>query len=469
GFYIIAPSIVEPDEKFEIRFKILSEPYFVGSGCWIGIPNLKSPFNLSPRGIKYLDNVYSGNPGEIEVEIENKKIKYFDYHGVYKNDKRKFGTISDFVFESTGIKFIRIKHPETGIEGVSNPIIVKEKPDCKIYWGDLHSQTLFSDGLRCPEELYTFARDEAFLDFFCVSDHSEWITDRQWDYFCAVANDFNCDGRFVTLIAQEWTDHKAGHRNIYFPGKCGKILRAGINDINSVYETARKYGALVIPHHSANVNMGVDWRFAHDSELERLVEIYSVWGNSEMNAENGNTRPIRVSGGEKKGQHVIDALNMGYRFGFVGGGDIHDGRPGDELHNFQDSPADYKNLYRQGLTAIKTKNLTRKDLFEALYCRQCYATSNIRPILNFSINGVDSGGTITDSGKLYFSVSGVSEVLFEKLVIVSDGKEYRSFEIKDRHFDIEFESNYSGEKYFYARLKRADGELAWLSPIWIGE
>lgn len=467
GIYAVVPSIVGVDEEFTLRFKILTKPYPVGSACWIKPPNLKSPFNLSPRGIRYLDNVYEGEVREIEIEFENKKIRFSNYSGVFINDKRLFGKIQGLRFSEPGVKFIRLFQPDTGIETYSNPVIVMEKPEYRIFWGDLHSQTFFSDGLRCPEELYTFARDEAFLDFFSVSDHSEWITDRQWEYFCSVAGDFNEDGRFVTLIAQEWTDHNIGHRNIYYPGNTGPVLRAGIDTIEDVYEIAFRYKALVIPHHSANAKMGVNWNIAHNPEVERLVEIYSVWGNSEMNENQGNTRPIKVLGGEKIGQHVVDALDMGYRFGFVGGGDIHDGRPGDELHSLQDSVSDYKNLYRQGITAVKAEKLDRKNIFNGLYNRRCYATSNIRAFFDFFINGIESGNEIDEENKLCFKISGVSEVPFKRVVIISDGKVCRLFSIRKNQFNIEFEHNYRGEKYFYVRVERTDGEMAWLSPVWI--
>ncbi len=200
GIYAIAPSILEPGEEFILRFKILTQPYPAGWSSWIRVPSLKSPFNRSPRGIEYLDNVYAGDLDEVEIEIDGEKIKFRDFHGVYSKDVRKFGTVSGLKFITSGIKFIKISLPSSEIFCLSNPIFVKEKAEDRIYWGDLHSQTFFSDGLRCPEELYTFARDEAFLDFFSVSDHSEWITDRQWDYFCAVANDFNEDGRNGLII-----------------------------------------------------------------------------------------------------------------------------------------------------------------------------------------------------------------------------------------------------------------------------
>lgn len=467
GIYIVAPSVLKTGEEFTLKFKILTEPYIVDWSCWIKPPNLAGPYNLSPRGIRYLDNVYSGDIKAVEVDLDGRKIRFDEFHGIFQGDKRRFGTISGLRFDTSGIKFVKIRYPQAGIEATSNPIMVKDKIDYKIYWGDPHSQTFFSDGLRCPEELYTFARDEAFLDFFSVSDHSEYITDRQWEYFCSVANDFNENGRFVTLIAQEWTDHKIGHRNIYYSRDYGPILRAGIDGIEKVYEVAHKHKALVIPHHSANVRMGVNWNLGHDAEVEKLVEIYSVWGNSEISKEQGNTRPITVLGGEKHGQHVVDALNMNYKFGFVAGGDIHDGRPGDELHSLQEKVESYKNLYRQGITAVYAKNLTRRDIFDALWERKCYATSNIKPVLNFSINGVDSGSTISEPKKLYFSISGASEVPFRKIFVISGGKVYREFSIEGNYFEQEFENNYSGEQYFYVRVQRVDGEMAWLTPIWI--
>jgi hypothetical protein len=70
GIYSIAPSLVSAGEQFALKFKILTEPYAVGSACWIKVPSLKGPFNFSPRGITYLDNVYDGDIGEIEIEFE---------------------------------------------------------------------------------------------------------------------------------------------------------------------------------------------------------------------------------------------------------------------------------------------------------------------------------------------------------------------------------------------------------------
>lgn len=358
GFLVVAPSCVGVNESFSLKIKALTTPYKVGWACYRKIPQQIGPYNLSSRGIAYMDNVPPDWQGRILIESESyegKKELLFDgKQGTFSGDKRPIGQIDHCRFNTPGTKFISVRDLECGIIGTSNAVVVTQEPPSKrVFWGDLHSQTIFSDGLRCPEELYTFARDEAFLDIFALADHTEFLTDDQWDYFTAVNNRFNDDDddhHFVTLVGQEWTNHKFGHRNLYYPGNSGPILRCDDpidGKLERVYQVAREYGALVIPHHSANVVMGVNWSLGHDPEVERLCEIHSVWGNSERPEEAGNPYPIRTLQGEKPGQHVLDALKLGRKFGLIGGGDIHDGRPGDELHSLQTQPGGYNLLRRQ--------------------------------------------------------------------------------------------------------------------------
>lgn len=477
GFYLVAPSIASTGEEIVLKGKVLTEPYTVGWKCYAGKPpGFEGIYNLSPRGIAYMDNVIKDWQGTVSIDggagyegSAEHSISKPSSH--YKGDNRVFFKIPGIRFSAPGVKFIKVRDKKTGIESVSNAILVTEKPmPLKLYWADLHSQTFFSDGLRCPEELYTFAKEEAFLDMFAVSDHSEGISDRQWEYFQAVTNDFNKDGEFVTLIGQEWTNPELGHRNIYYPGNGGPILRADSpSELEKLYETAKKHKALVIPHHSANVTMGVDWSKGHNAEVEKLVETYSIWGNSELSAAKGNTRPIRVGGGEKEGQHVIDALARGYRFGFVGGGDIHDGRPGDELHSLQKKPVQYIHLYRQGLTGIWASGLTREKVFGALRDRTVYAASNVRVILNFSVSGKPMGSIIKcrEQKVLHVKIFAASEVPVALIEIIKNGEVLKKTEVNKQVTDVSFEDRDVQPGYCYARVTRQDGEMAWSSPVWI--
>ncbi|MDP6381212.1 MAG: CehA/McbA family metallohydrolase, partial [Phycisphaerae bacterium] len=376
-------------------------------------------------------------------------------------------------FDKPGAGCITVCDPESGVSARSNPIIVTESPPAeRIYWGDLHSQTYFSDGLRSPEQLYSFARDEAFLDIFALADHAEGLTDRQWDYFVAVTNDYNDPGSFATLVGFEWTCHRYGHRNVYYPGESGPILRSSDpaqSELSCVYKVAREHGALVIPHHSANEIMGVNWQLGHDSEVERLVEIHSIWGNSERPGPAGNPFPIRFGDGEKAGQHVIDALALGRRFGFIGGGDIHDGRPGDELHNLQSEPEDYRLLRRQGIMAVRAKELTREAIFDALWNRQVYATTNCRIYLDLDVCGAPMGSCVEERGRRPIRVHAVSEVPILRIEIVRNGADWHSITSDQMEVVCEIEdTGAGGPAWYYARVTRSDGQMAWSSPVWVG-
>lgn len=476
GFLVVAPSCVGVNEPFSLKIKALTAPYHVDWRCYTMIPRLAGPFNLSPRGIAYMDNVPPDWNGQVTIEAGDyqgaSELIFDGKQGAFPGDKRPIGIVEDCRFTDPGVKFITVRDPESGVESKSNAIVVtSESPSKRIFWGDIHSQTIFSDGLRCPEELYSFARDEAFLDIFALADHSESLTDDQWDYFTATTNRFNHDHHFVTLVGQEWTSHNFGHRNIYYPGDSGPILRCSDpvdGQLERVYKVAREHGALVIPHHSANVVMGVNWSLGHDPEVERLCEIHSVWGNSERPADAGNPYPIRTMRGEKTGQHVVDALKRGRRFGFIGGGDIHDGRPGDELHSLQETPEEYRLLWRQGIMGVWTADLTRQSVFEALWNRRVFGATNARIFLEFSVCGAPMGSQIETAGNRPIHIRAVSESPITTIDIVRDGEDWNSMKFDRQDVDWEIEDTDAvSPAWYYARVTCANGGMAWSSPVWV--
>ena len=473
GIYLVAPSTVAVGETFSLGIKLLTEPYFARFACpYHSRPAPDGRFNLSPRGIKYMDNVPAEWQGAVLLDGGE---GYDGPETISFDEGRPIRRIEGLSFSAPGTKFITAREPTTGLTAPSNPIrVTAEPPAERLFWGDIHSQTIFSDGLRSPEELYTFARDEAFLDVFALSDHTECLTDRQWDYFVAVTNDFNQPGRFATLVGQEWTSRRpCGHRNVYYPGDGGPILRAddpAYADLEKVYELARERGALVIPHQSANAEMGVDWSQGYDPEVERLVEMHSIWGNSERPAEQGNPFPIRTNGGEKPGRHVVDALALGRRYGFVAGGDIHDGRPGDELHALQERPEQYRLLRRQGIMGVWARELTREAIFDALWNRRVFATTNVRTFLRFSIDGHPMGSRISADGDLSVVVEAASSSPFARIDLVCSGADVQTLE--PHGSEVRWETRAPApteDAWYYARLTREDGNMAWSSPIWVSK
>ncbi len=482
GMLIVIPSRLGVGEPFELKVKLLGPVQVVPSfgGALNPKPRPRGPYNLNPsRGIQYLDSCLGQWRGRLRLDAPNLDGPdqiVFDgcSQGVFPGDRRPILTVSGLRWKAPDIQFLRLIDTDSGLEAWSNPTCVTEQPPTeRIWWGDPHWQTFFSDGIRCPEELYAFARDEAFLDFGAISDHMEAVTDRQWDYFQAVTDDANEPGRFVTLHGQEWTNHDPsvgapGHRNIYFRRKGAPPLRSTDGDCNTLEKLWRLLDALpageaiVVPHHSANTVMGVDWSLGWNPRYEKAVEIYSVWGNSERPAEQGNPRPIRSLDGEMPGRHVIDALKRGYRFGFLGGGDIHDGRPGDDLHTEQSDVAGYQeHLWPQGFTAAMASGLTRDAVFDAIGNRATYATTRSRIYLEVSPSVGQRAATL--------AVRAASEDGLREVTLIRNGDDLQSAAggTDSRIAEVQFAlGEMAAEEFCYVRAVTEAGNMAWSSPLW---
>ena len=479
---IVMPSRIGVGEEFSIKVRVLGEVREIPCvGQWNTMkPDLHGPFNLNvQRQIQFVDNTLPEWSGRLIVEaegLEGPTELMFDgrNQGVYSNDPRPIKVFGGFHWSRPGFGFIRLTDPESGCTASANVACVTEdQPSTRLFWGDPHWQTFFSDGIRCPEELYAFARDEGFLDFGAISDHMEAVTQRQWEYFQAVTNDYNEPGRFVTLHGQEWTHHiqaygAPGHRNIYYRGDGGPILRCTDSDCNSLEKLWKKLDSfggidsIAIPHHPANTVMGVDWEQGWNPKYEKAVEIHSVWGNSERHSDDGNPLPLAAAclKGEKRGRHVIDALKLGYRFGFVGGGDIHDGRPGDALNN-ESYPARNFRSKPEGFTAVEVPTLTREHVFDAIVQHKTYATTQCRIYLDVRVDG--------SAAKPQVRVDAASEEGIAAVVVVRNGIDSERI-TPDSDARIVTADRSIGElareDFCYLRVETAGGNLAWSSPFW---
>lgn len=475
--FCIISSTLGVGEEFHLSIKVLGDIRVIESSSFSWsprMPKLAGPFNrCTARKIQYIDNVLPSWTGKLEVDggtaLDGPKEVVFDgtSQGVFTGDTRPIRSFGGFRWKKSGFQFIKLIEPVSGVTVYSNPVYVSEKiPSTRIVWGDPHWQTFFSDGIRSPEELYAFARDEAFLDFGAISDHMEAISERQWDYFKAVTNDYNEPGRFATLLGQEWTNHKFGHRNVYYRGDNGPAVRSNDSDCNTLEKLWKKLDShpeldtIAIPHHSANTVMGVDWSQGWNPKYEKAVEMYSCWGSSECHKDDGNIRPIRASGGEVRGRHVRDALNLGYKMGFVGAGDIHDGRPGDSLSEFQPEVELYKDLYPQGLTAALAPSLSRENVFDAIKNHSTYATTHRRIFLDVRKS--------VQAGKLQLEIKAASEDGIKDVKVIFNGNEIETLKPDDdsriiiRQVCID---KPSGSDYCYVRVRTVSGDMAWSSPF----
>jgi hypothetical protein len=275
-----------------------------------------------------------------------------------------------------------------GLTAESNPLQVSTA-GARILWADLHNHSNFSDGTGVPEDLFLYARDVAALDVFTLTDHDHWgvrFLDQHpdmWEEIQELTERFHEPGRFVTLLGFEWTNWIYGHRHVLYFQDRGEVHSSVDPQTETpvlLWAALRESGsqAMTIAHHSAGGPVSIDWSIPPDPEFEPVTEIASVHGSSEaLDSPALIYSPV-------PGNFVRDALGLGYRLGFVGSSDSHDGHPG--LAHLA-SPS-------SGLAAILAEDLTREAVYEALKSRRVYATTGQRILLRVAFGGHPMGATI---------------------------------------------------------------------------
>jgi hypothetical protein len=353
-------------------------------------------------------------------------------------------------------------HGPGGLDAESNPMVVSaELP--RVLWGDLQIHSNYSDGTGIPEDLYDYARNVAALDLAAVTDHDHWGTpflDQSpalWEEIVQQTGRAHEPGRFVTLLGYEWTSWIHGHRHVLFGGAAGELL----SSIDPRYDTPqelwaglRDRDALTLAHHSAGDPVAIDWSVPPDQALETVTEIVSVHGSSEA-----ADSPFPVNGA-LAGNHVRDALDRGYRLGFVGSGDGHDGHPG----------LAHLGARTGGLAAILSEELTRPAVLEALRARRTYATSGPRILLAATLGGHPMGAVLpVPERPAALEVRVVAPRSLARIDLVRSGKVMESISGEGRR-ELVFERtlrDLSSGEYLYVRVIQEDGGLAWSSPFFI--
>ncbi len=362
-----------------------------------------------------------------------------------------------------------------GLEAESNPLQVSDRGS-RVLWGDLQNHSAVSDGSATPEEQFLYARDVAALDVMSLTDHDHWgmlFLDQHpatWDEIRQLTRRFHQPGRFVTVLGYEWTNWVHGHRHVLYFSDDGELYSSvdpAYDHPGELWQALRGRRALTIAHHSAGGPISTDWSIAPDPELEPITEIVSVHGSSEaLDSPAVIHRPV-------PGNFVRDALARGYRLGFLGSSDGHDGHPG--LGHLA-SPTG-------GLAAILAEELTREAVYEALRARRVYATSGPRILLRVSFGGYRMGAEVPASGRGEAPreqeiVPGigrhtlVTRVIapgaLERIDVVRSGQVVESVACRGERecaFGGEIPDLVAGE-YLYVRAIQEDGGAAWSSPFY---
>jgi hypothetical protein len=380
-----------------------------------------------------------------------------------------------FAPPAPGVYYLRVEDRHSGLWGLSNPFLVSRSPMEAFFWGDPHCHSQLSDGAATSEEHYRYARDVALLDFAAVTDHGP-RSPEVWAETCRWADRFSHAGRFVTLLGHErtFTDNVGGtcHVNYYY------LTRTSLADIPEplggakspeLVAALRARRGIIVPHHTAYAidHMGLsDWGLFADVPVS-ACEVYSTHGNSESST---GPRPILA---RRPGIYYQDALARGLRLGAIAGSDHHGVQCGSllRLQDFPKNSTDAHMALRGGLTAVRAARLTRADLFAAIAGRRTYASTGDRILLDFGVSGRPMGSIVQrsrpGSRRLQLLVAGTAplaqvEVLKNNEVLASFAP--GTFTLRATVTDKK--AGHSPVEWYYVRIRQADGEMAWSSPIW---
>jgi len=329
------------------------------------------PFSVTVRALDSWGNISIKYRGSIRFKSSDSDASLPEEYSFSEGNHgvKRFEGVS---MNREGLHFISVSD-DKGREAESNPIMVlPEKPDLMLFWGDFHGQTKQTVGTGTLDEYFSFVRDVAAMDFGGWQGNDFQITKELWREVQEKTRKFNEPGRFVVFLGYEWSGltPTGGDHNIYFLGDEGELHRSNhwlIDDrsdeesdrypISELWKTFRGRKDVMAVAHVGGRHANLEY---YDAERVPLVEIHSHHGTFEWFLEEALKRELKV--------------------GFVANSDDHTCRPGLTY------PSD-RFTTRGGYTGVYASELTRESLWEALWSRRCYATTGERVILRVDVDG----------------------------------------------------------------------------------
>lgn len=349
-----------------------------------------------------------------------------------------------------------------------------------LLYGDLHRHTDIRGHSGVDGSLldtYRYALDAAELDFLGPTDHNQvaggrWpdgLRDYQWWWVRKAADMFTNAPAFNGMYAYEHSlATPSGHRNIVFLDRSAPLRladRERVKDDNlptrlwdwmrGVLKGPGRQKAVIIPHTIAErTQPKADWNW-ENPEFEPVLEIYQGARSSYETGQAGKGEKRGQSQLEEPGHFAQDALNKGFRYGFIASSDHG------STHN--------------SYACVYVKEASREGILEGLLARRTFAASDdiiLDATLNGHAMGEEFGLNSTPELKIY--VRARNDIV--RIDVVRDGKFIYTSPGQGREFRGSFRDREvgSGKHYYYVRViqrdieaPEGDPEMAWGSPFFV--
>ncbi|MBI4168480.1 MAG: PHP domain-containing protein [Acidobacteria bacterium] len=276
----------------------------------------------------------------------------------------------------------------------------------RIFFGNLHAHTSYSDGSGTPAEAYAHARTRAGLDFLAITEHNH----RSAEQGAKARADGLLIGRdpalytrlvqaardaarpdFVALWGQEFSTISAGnHVNVFGVEEVIDDQEVPNGDFRALYE-----------------------RWLRDHPGFRLLQFNHPWDGDDparaygRDDYHGSYSRLRAAAG--RFVSLIEVINgpglssaTGVRASVRGEGDYREYlRRGFRLAPTADQDNHYRNwgLLTEARTGVLAPELTRDSIVAALRDRRAYATTDRNLRLLFGVNDAVMGSEITATSR----------------------------------------------------------------------
>ncbi len=399
-----------------------------------------------------------------------------------------------------------VVRPDGGPDTVhSNPAWVFADPPYRVYWGDLHVHTVYSNcsawACQDPEFCYAYAREITHLDFAAAADHLRGIAadPGRWLRLQELIRQYRAPGRFVPFLAFE-SSHRAGRggdNNAYYLDTDGPMFwldRADMSgyspdiplqDLWRFLDAAGK-AYFTVPHHTGRAAKYRSFDDpVYDAAREPLFEIYSGWGSSESRA---SRLPLWGGNGDRP-CYFQDALARGCRYGVIASSDDHRTQPGGEgPMNAAAGSGELLWHVHHGLTAVLAPELTAESLWKALRSRRCYGSTFARSLLDLRVGDlamgqagpVDAGDPLRRRRELCVRFLPAHNARYS-VTLVRNGRDLECRPWPQDAAELAFEDTAFLDDIavrdapfhpapfvvYYVRLEEPGGQTQWSSPIWL--
>ena len=341
-------------------------------------------------------------------------------------------------------------------------------------WGVLHSiHTTNSDGTESPAQRPVNLR--AYYDWSATSDHDVQVSGTEWTNMKNEASANNTDGVFTYFAAYEWKGTASNNSEVlvFFegdgPGTKVNGSQADYNTFSELVSWLEANDGMGCINHPARSANAVDWGSASINNetylpcVEMLNKDYFHW-NEYWNCSEGsgcttygNPSPdssMKYYGGVK------NALDGGYRYGFVAGWDYHGAYVG--------VPGAYTGL-------VNPSNWSRSGVFDTIRRRHTWAAQDKILMSVSASNGSDTllmgdaAGSIIRDMSVNYTLEGASGHNIENVSFFFDGVIVNFTRYSGRqnvsgvfNANIDEDSN-----YLFVEAVQDDGARAWSSPIYV--